>query len=87
MMKEKIDRILNPVEGSQNHSLRSKPLHRDKTGELSRTLTAHEWKPWYAEHSRQKEHKRDLGDTKPASWWKRLASVTGGTVTAIHQGA
>lgn len=74
MMKEKIDRILNPDEGSQDHSLRSKSLHRAKTGQLPRTLTAHEWELWYDEHGIPKEHKRGLSDTKPASWWKRLAS-------------
>jgi len=36
-------------------------------------MTAHEWELWYAEHGIPQEHKRSLIDTKPASWWKKLA--------------
>ena len=73
MMQKKIDRILRSEEGSQDHSLRSKSLHRAKTGELPRTLTAHEWELWYAEHGVPQEHKRVLTNSKPTSWWKKWA--------------
>ena len=72
-MQRKIDRVLSRDEGNEGHSLRSKSMHRAKTGQLPRTMTAHEWELWYAEHGIPQEHKRSLIDTKPASWWKKLA--------------
>jgi hypothetical protein len=72
MMQREIDRILSQDESSGDHSLRSQSMHRATTGQLPKTLTAHEWELWYAEHGIPEEHKLGLTATKPASWWKKL---------------
>ena len=73
MMQRRINRLVSRDENSEDHSLRSKSMHRAKTGQTPRTLTAHEWELWYAEHGVPQEHKLGLTDTKPVSWWKKMA--------------
>jgi hypothetical protein len=68
-----MDRLLSQEKASGDHSLRSNAMHRATSGQLPRTLTAHEWELWYAEHGIPPEHTPELTDTKPASWWKKLA--------------
>jgi hypothetical protein len=74
MKQREIDRILSREQNSGDHSLRSHSMHRATTGQLPKTLTAHEWELWYAEHGIPQEHKPVVTEIKPARWWKKLAN-------------
>ena len=70
MRQRDINRICGEDTDEIDHTLRGQSMLRATSGQLPRTLTAHEWEHWYAEHGVPQEHKADLTDAKQTKWWK-----------------
>ena len=66
----KISAILATGDQRSDNSLRGKSLQRALSSEPPKTLTAHEWEQWYAEHGVPQSH-INTSETKPRKrWWR-----------------
>ena len=72
MRQQDIDRLLESEEAPRDHSLQGHSLHRAKSGQIPRTLTAHEWEQWYAERGIPAEHNGTTAAQKPVPRWRKL---------------
>ncbi|MFT6050861.1 MAG: hypothetical protein ACI9B9_000500 [Halioglobus sp.] len=70
---ESIKNILDGKGQNADTSLRAKSLQRARSQQVPRTLTAHEWERWYAEHGVPESHKKQENTTKKP-WWQFWSS-------------
>ena len=64
-----IKKLLDEQGKNADTSLRGKSLQRALDQKVPKTLTAHEWERWYAEHGVPDDHKKQA-PTPKKPWWR-----------------
>lgn len=72
MKSNELEQLLGKRDGTGDLSLHAKSLSRAQSGAVPKTLTAHEWEQWYADHGIPPEHTSPTIKPAPTRWWKKL---------------